>query len=88
MKKNVHRLKIGTPLGELTVCINKEPEYPALWISLEIAGQEIPLATVEVAEATGPHPKLQSIIFADMLSDEPTSIIEHTGLKERLYGQE
>lgn len=85
MMKEKNSLRIRTKLGDLVVCVNKEPEYPALWVSLDLGGNEIPLTTVEVVQPGDDTPKLQTIIYADAQIDAPTSIIQHTGIKKWLY---
>ena len=69
------RLMKKTPIGTLVARYKgSESEYPGFWIDLKVGDSLITIATIEYDNLDG---KIQTVVYGERYSEEPTDIIKH-----------
>jgi hypothetical protein len=86
MKNNKNIVKVETKLGTIMVEIKSDEEYPGVLISLcglsvndKFLVDRVDLAMIEYEPNKN---KVQSVIYGDGNSDEPTHIVEYENINK------
>ena len=83
---NENGLSVSTPLGNIVVTVKTDSTYPGVYVDLK--GENVTdvfeqntasLAMIEFEPSKG---KVQSVVYGDAKSEEPTHIVEHENVEK------
>lgn len=89
--KNINinnNLKVPTPLGDIVVTVKTDSTYPGVYVDLK--GENVndsfevntaALATIEFEPVKN---KIQSVVYGDAKSEEPSHVVEHENVEKHI----
>ena len=85
-EKENKEVSIDTPIGEIKVSVKADTDYPGVYVDLKgenvndtFEDNTVSLAMIEYEPSIG---KVQSIVYGDGNSEEPTHVIKHKNVKK------